>query len=201
MKINRWVLLLMIVFITSCKTSPPILISEHNEALSKSVYATSDALSVSRVDLAITFANESTRLVNPPKERVSIKPIPNKKGQRTIILPEEFKDKQVILVNSEEYNNILKEQEIAKQIKEENQAIIEQIKITDKELRRQTELKIYLAKEVNQLRETVSEKEGQISARNDLILYLSLALGSVIILIIAYITLKIKGLLPSFLLF
>jgi len=95
----------------------------------------------------------------------------------------------------------LKVQELSNQIKKENEDYKEQIEKTDKELRRQIELKIYLGKRVQELTNIVSEKQGEIEARNKLILYLSLALGAFITLVVAYVALKIKGLLPSFLLF
>lgn len=194
------VLIYIVLFCIGCHTNEPPIV-ERNEALSSAVYATGDALNVSRIDVAIAYAKESMRLVEPPSVRKIIKPIPNKKGQTTIVLPEELKDKPVLVVNSEEYNELLKTQEISVQIKKENEEYKQQIKTTDKELRRQIELKIYLGKKVQELTKEVSEKEGEIDARNKLIMYLFLALGTLIALVVAYVALKIKGLLPSFLLF
>lgn len=193
-------LLCIILFCVGCHTNEPP-VTERNEALSTAVYATGDALNVSRIDVAIAYAKESMRLVEPPAVRKIIKAIPNKKGQVTIVLPEELKDKPVLVVNSDEYKELLKVQELSNQIKKENEDYKEQIEKTDKELRRQIELKIYLGKRVQELTNIVSEKQGEIEARNKLILYLSLALGAFITLVVAYVALKIKGLLPSFLLF
>jgi hypothetical protein len=48
---------------------------KQSEAVSQSVYATKDSIDSARIDLAQQYINETTRIINPPKKRIPIKPI------------------------------------------------------------------------------------------------------------------------------
>jgi hypothetical protein len=48
---------------------------KQSEAVSQSVYATKDSIDNARIDLAQQYINETTRIINPPKKRIPIKPI------------------------------------------------------------------------------------------------------------------------------
>jgi hypothetical protein len=120
--------LLLLSFAILLLTSCTVYTEKQSEALSRSVYATKDSLDNARLDLADTYVNESVRIVKPPKKRIEIQPVYKKttidtissqskvkptiiNKQRVLIIPEKYKNDTVVVVSSEEYQQLLKDKE------------------------------------------------------------------------------------------
>jgi hypothetical protein len=100
---------LCLFVIPSCNTTA----KKQREAISQAVYATHDSLNVGRVDLSKKYIGEATKLVPPPKMRITVKPAlrtdATGKSEKVVILPEEFNKREVITVNSPEFDKLLAE--------------------------------------------------------------------------------------------
>jgi hypothetical protein len=193
-------LFLVCLFFSSCT----VYTEKQSEALSRTVYATKDSLDHARIDLAERYSVESTRLVKPPKKRIDIKPVykknidvlasQNKKSpqfidkQRVVIIPEKYKSDTVVVVNSKEYENLLKEKEIYEQMKKDLDELSFARSQVDEELIRQMDYKDKMIKDLNIMQKKLVEKDLAILQRNIIIVGL-------IILIAAAIYLRIKGVL------
>jgi hypothetical protein len=195
-----FLLFLSCLFFSSCT----VYTEKQSEALSRTVYATKDSFDHARLDLAEIYSVESTRLVKPPKKRIDIKPVykknidvlasQNKKSpqfidkQRVVIIPEKYKSDTVVVVNSKEYENLLKEKEIYEQMKKDLDELSFARSQVDEELIRQMEYKDKMIKDLNIMQKKLVEKDLAILQRNIIIVGL-------IILIAAAIYLRIKGVL------
>jgi hypothetical protein len=190
----------ILLFLNSCT----VYTEKQSEALSRSVYATKDSLDNARVDLADTYANESTRIVKPPKQRIDIKPIYKKNidtiasqskvkptiinKQRVLIIPEKYKNDTVVVVSSEEYQKLLKDKETYAQIEKDNASILETKKLVDGELIRQMEYNDKMIKDLNIMQKKLVEKDLAILQRNIAIIFLLVIMGGATYL-------RIKGIL------
>jgi len=190
----------ILLLLNSCT----VYTEKQSEALSRSVYATKDSLDNARLDLADTYSNESTRIVKPPKQRIDIKPVYKKNidnissqskakptiinKQRVLIIPEKYKNDTVIVVSSEEYQQLLKDKETYEQIEKDNANIIEAKKEVDQELIRQMEYNDKMVKDLNIMQKKLVEKDLAILQRN-----ITIILLICIIIIATY--LRIKGIL------
>ena len=196
--------LLLFCFILLSLNSCTVYTEKQSEALSRSVYATKDSLDNARLDLADTYSNESTRIVKPPKNRIEIKPVYKKNidnissqskvkptiinKQRVLIIPEKYKNDTVVVVSSEEYQQLLKDKETYEQIEKDNANIIEAKKEVDQELIRQMEYNDKMIKDLNIMQKKLVEKDLAILQRNLIIILLIALIG-----IATY--LRIKGIL------
>jgi DICT domain-containing protein len=181
---------------------------KQSEALSRAVYATKDSLDTARIDTAITYSTEAGRIVKPPKHRIPIEsvyqkivttipvttssakpktPIPINK-QRVLIIPEQYKNDTAIVVNSEEYQQLLKDKQIFEQLKSDLKNEQKFKKEVDEELQRQKEYAEKMVKDLNIMQKKLVEKDLAILKRNIVIVIL-LALGA------AGIYLRMKGIL------
>jgi len=188
----------ILLFLNSCT----VYTEKQSEALSRSVYATKDSLDNARLDLADTYANESTRLVRPPKQRIDIKAVYKKNvdnssnivkptiinKQRVLIIPEKYKNDTVVVVSSEEYQQLLKDKETHDQIEKDNYSLVETKKLIDQELIRQMEYNDKMIKDLNIMQRKLVEKDLAILHRNILIVILILTIGGATYL-------RIKGIL------
>ena len=188
----------ILLFLNSCT----VYTEKQSEALSRSVYATKDSLDNARLDLADTYANESTRLVRPPKQRIDIKAVYKKNvdnssnivkptiinKQRVLIIPEKYKNDTVVVVSSEEYQQLLKDKETHDQIEKDNYSLVETKKLIDQELIRQMEYNDKMIKDLNIMQRKLVEKDLAILNRNILIVILILTIGGATYL-------RIKGIL------
>jgi hypothetical protein len=181
-----------------------IYTEKQSEALSRAVYATKDSLESARVDLADKYSTESTRIVKPPKQRIEIQPIYKKhidnitssskvkptivNKQRVIIVPEKYKNDTLVVVSSEEYQQLLKDKQTYAQIEKDNINLIETKKVVDEELIRQQEYNNKIIADLNIMQKKLVEKELAILRRNVIIACLIGAIG-------AGIYLRIKGVL------
>lgn len=93
----------------SCQTAA----KKQQEAIRQTVYATHDSLEAGRVDLGKKYIGEAVRLVPPPKKRVEVKPVfktgISGKSEQIVILPETLSKKEVISVNTPEFEKLLAE--------------------------------------------------------------------------------------------
>lgn len=196
--------LLLFCFILLSLNSCTVYTEKQSEALSKSVYATKDSLDNARIDLADHYANESTRLVRPPKKRIDIQPIYKKNidnitssskvtptvinKQRVIVVPEKYKNDTLVVVSSEEYQQLLKDKETYAQIEKDNANLIETKNAVDQELIRQMEYNDKMIKDLNQMQRKLVEKDLAILQRNVAIIFL-------LVIITGATYLRIKGIL------
>jgi len=190
---NTLIITLLSLFLTSCT----VYTEKQSEVLSQNVYATKDSIEQARIDLADSYINEVTRIVKPPKTRVEIKGIyqtptsPDKVNttkERIVIVPEKYKNDKVIVVNSLEYETLLKDKAIASQLQKDNANLVKIKNDTDKELQKQAEYTNKMVKDLNEL-------QKQILKKNITILRLSIALGTVLLVFAGAIYLRIKGIL------
>lgn len=154
----RVFLLLSLLLLTGCKTRE-VYIEKNSEALSQAVYASDDSVKAGRFDLTGKYTGEATRLITPPKQRIPIKPIQKKFETKTInpttgkeeihiewknyaLIPEDLRDKKVVLVGTKEYADLLQDAGIALQLemdvnyyKTHAQAIDKQLQVNEGNLK------------------------------------------------------------------
>jgi tRNA(Ile2) C34 agmatinyltransferase TiaS len=172
--------------------------------LSRVVYATKDSLESARIDLADKYSTESTRLVKPPKNRIDVRAVYKKNidnvtssnkatptiinKQRVIVVPEKYKNDTLVVVSSEEYQQLLKDKETFAQIEKDNAQLIETKNVVDQELVRQMEYNDKMVRDLNIMQKKLVEKDMVILQRNILIIVLLAAIGGATYL-------RIKGIL------
>jgi hypothetical protein len=177
---------------------------KQSEALSRTVYATKDSLDVARIDLADKYANEATRIVRPPKNRINVQPVYKKNidvissqskvkptivnKQRVVVIPEKYRNDTVVVVSSEEYQQLLKDKETFEQIEKDMVNITETKLAVDQELIRQMEYNDKMIKDLNIMQKKLIEKDLAILQRNVVIVLLLAAIGAATYL-------RIKGIL------
>lgn len=153
---------------------------KQSEALSQNVYATNDSLNKARVDLAYYYSDQTTRLVKVPKKRIPIQSVyqagevvkDTKAGEKTrvVIVPSQYKDDKVVVVDSVEYQDLLKVKAIAEQLKKDNVNLVNAKENTDKELAKQAEYTNKMVKDLNHLQAEVYKKDLAILWRNIIII-------------------------------
>ena len=167
---------------------------KQTEAVSQSVYATKDSIDLARIDLAENYINETTKLINPPKKRIAIsaiyqKPLEvNGSKQRIAIVPEQYKNDKVVVINTTDYDNLLKDKDIAIQLKKDNESLTKARMEFDAERTRQQEMQNKMVKDLNIMQKKLVEKDL-------IILKLNVELISVIAIFAGAIYLRIKGVL------
>ena len=177
---------LSMLFLTSCT----VYTEKQSEALSRSVYATKDSIDYARIDLADYYISESIRLVRPPKERVSIQSVYKKdevstekkvdtvvNKQRVLLIPEKYKSDKVITVNSQEYEQLLKDKETSIQLEKDFTSITKTKQLVDAELVRQMEYNDKMIKDLNIMQKKLVEKDLAILQRNIIIVALLTSIG------------------------
>lgn len=144
-------------FVNGCT----VYTEKQSEAVSQSVYATKDSIDLARIDLAESYINETTKFINPPKKRIQInaiyqKPISvNDSKQRIVIVPEQYKNDKVVVVNSTDYENLLKDKEIAAKLKKDNEALTKAKVDFDKERQKQKEMTDKMVIKLNEQQKTI----------------------------------------------
>ena len=182
-------ILLLTLLFTGCT---PKFIEKQSEPLKQAVYGVNDSLDKGRIDLAWYFSNETTRLVSPPTKRIDIKgvyqtlPVTNNAtGSRVVILPEGLKGDKVVVSNTDEYKELLKNKDIAKQLQDE---LVEKNKFTDTVIKQQQDnekIQSDLLLAYNHSQEVIAKKDTAIWFRNFVILGLLILIGGYIGLRIA----------------
>lgn len=172
---------LVLMLLNGCVT-----FSEKNsEALSVVVYATKDSIDNSRVDLAEKYSTEATRLVKPPKKRVEIKPVIEKKEKKTIV-PFSYKNDEVIAFGSDRYDLLLKNIEINKQLESDKIALQNTIKDVDKELSEQYRINNQMILTINSQKEELLKKDKVILQRDLQIVRMWIFITSLVVAICGY---------------
>jgi len=183
------ILIATVFFISGCA---PKFIEKQSEPLKQAVYGVNDSLDKGRIDLAWYYSNETTRLVTPPAERIEIKgvyqtlPVTNNAtGSRVVILPEGLKGDKVVVSNTDEYKELLKNKETAKQLQDE---LLSKTKFTEKIIKQQKDnekVQSDLLNAYNDGQKTIAKKDSAIWLRNFIILGLLGLIGAYIGLRIA----------------
>jgi hypothetical protein len=190
----------ILLFLNSCT----VYTEKQSEALSRSVYATKDSMDAARIDLADRYVNEATRIVKPPKKRIDIQPVYKKNidtissqskakptiinKQRVVVIPEKYKNDTVVVVSSDEYQQLLKDKETYQQIEKDMQNLSETKQVVDEELIRQLEYNDKMIKDLNIMQKKLVEKDLAILQRNIIIIVLLTS-------IVGATYLRIKGIL------
>ena len=169
----------------------PKYIEKQSEPLKQAVYGVNDSLDKGRIDLAWYYSNETTRLVSPPAKRIDVKgvyqtlPVKNSDGNRVVILPEGLKGDKVVVSNTDEYKELLKNKDIAKQLQSE---LEEKTKFTDTVIKQQQineKIQSDLLNSYNDAQKTIAKKDSAIWFRNFVILGLLVLIGGYVGLRIA----------------
>lgn len=197
-----------IFFICLLFTSCAVYTIKQSEALSKSIYHANDSFDKGRFDLVDTSLNEATRLAKPPKERIPVDEIiiqpktnqdisPNvlgsnaekiTTGERTIIIPERFKGINVVVVNSDEYMDLLKDKRIHIQLKNDHENLIKLKQEVDSEL-------INISENSEKLVNANNSLMTEIQKKNYSILRAHIITTILVLIIVGGIYLRIKGIL------
>lgn len=200
---NKYFFFLLFLLLPACT----VYTEKQSEAISQTVYATKDSLDKARIDLADEFANQSTRLIKPPKKRIQIESVykqvipvvasqskPEKgtkvpvNKQRVIIIPEKYKNDTVVVVSSEEYQQLLKDKQVFAQLEKDFKNLTDLRTIVDQELIKQKEYNDKMIKDLNIMQKKLVEKDLAILQRNIVIVVLLLTIGGATYL-------RIKGIL------
>lgn len=182
--------LLFVLTLMSC--APTKYIPKDSEPLSKAVYATSDSIDLGRIDLADQYAKQAKTLVEPPKQTILIKPLVSKSTSKSvaknnvIVIPSSLKGMQVIVVGSQEYEDLLKIKENAEVMEKDVEILKKQIEETRKAFREQYEAKSQLLKDYEKLVLDLKDKQLALIRRNIIIGGMSLLIG-------VYIFIKVKN--------
>ena len=192
----------LLLFLTSCA----VYTEKQSQSLSRAVYATRDSFEKARIDLATQYASEAARIVKPPKNKIEIKPIyktvtvpviassakpktPAHIGkQRVLVIPDEYKNDTVVVVNSDEYQQLLKDKEIFEQLKRDHEQTLKFKNEVDEELARQEAYANKMIQDLNRMQKQLVEKDLAILKRNIIIAILLLSIGGATYL-------RIKGIL------
>jgi hypothetical protein len=183
---KKAVLILGLLTLASCT----YYTEKQSEALSQNVYATSDSLNSKRVDLAYYYSNETTKLVKVPKHRIAIQPVYEaekvvktaQSGGKTqvVIVPDKYKGDKIVVVGSTEYQELLKDRDIRKQLERDNANLKKSGEVTQKELKHQQEMHDTIIKNAQTLQIRVYKLEVGIWKRNVAIIGLSLLIAGYI---------------------
>ena len=173
------------VFFSSCT----VYTEKQSEALSQAVYATKDSIDCGRFELADDYSTQSTRLVKPPKKRIEVVPIykpqivpthsnkvtktpTNDFSKRTVVVPPRFGGDPVIVVGTQEYEDLLKISSVSEQIKRDNENLNRLKNDLDKELQNQYAMRDKMVEELTQLQKQIVEKDLSLLRKNIIIVTL-----------------------------
>lgn len=196
-----------LILLTSCT----FYTEKQSEILSQSTYAVKDSLEQGRFDLAEKYSDQTIRIVKPPQKRITINPIlenlpsgsfisqpppltiynppPNiNEKRRVIIVPERFKNDPVVAVNSIEYEKLLLDQEIHKQLQKDHENLLKNKQEVEQELIKQEKYRNQMIIDLNKMQKQLVEKDLAILKRNVIITIMFLLMG-------AGVYLRIKGIL------
>ena len=161
---HRYSILIIFFLLLSC--SSPIIIPQHSETLSQSIHATKDSLDLERVDLAYKYASASAILVPVPKNKILISPIIKTKlsgeRERSIIVPESYKGKNVVVVGSIEWDGLLLEANNSKIYKEDLEKYQNITTELTKEIQRQMEAAARAQKLIDDMKLEISELKAKL---------------------------------------
>jgi hypothetical protein len=200
--IARLICVTVLLLLVSCT----VYTEKQSQALSRAVYATRDSFERARIDLANSYASEAARIVKPPKNKIEISsvfkdvtipvvasqakpktPIPVNK-QRVLVIPEQYKNDTVVVVNTEEYQQLLKDKQTFEQLKKDFKQTLKFKAEVDNELAKQEAYANQMIVDLNKMQKQIVEKNLAILQRNIIIIGLLAAIGGATYL-------RIKGIL------
>ena len=198
---NHWLFLIVavIVFFTPSCT---VYTEKQSEALSQAVYLADDSFELGRFDVTDVSLDNAIRIVKPPKKKIEIKSIERfvtnelipsatpagTKAERIIIVPEKFKNQQVIVVNSTEYQQLLKDKKIFEQLQTDHKALVKLKTDIEQELAKQVAYNNKMIDDLNKMQKELILKRLHILKLYIVIVVMGLAMGGGIYL-------RMKGIL------
>lgn len=181
----------------SCTTTK--YVEKQSEELSRSVYAVKDSLGSARFDLAEKYSNESARLVTPPKQRIKIESIVKTNGgnqtERVALLPQSNKKDKVVLVDSVEYQDLIKDARISDQLKVDVENWNLYSKEVDKQLTEQYKIQNDMVVKIQDLEKQILQKDKKLLQKDLAILWRNITIISLIGIMGVAVYLRIKGVL------
>jgi hypothetical protein len=173
-----------------------------SEILSRAVFHADDSFDRGRFDLTDQALDQAVRIAKPPKIRIAVEEILvssnatanqtvsnlKKTNQRTIIVPAKFRDTSVIVVGTTEYENLLRDKEILKQLNQDYKALEELKLAVDNELIKKAENAEKLVTDINKMQVKVAEGDTALLKRN-------IVIAVLVSLIVGGVYLRIKGIL------
>ncbi len=194
---NNILISILSLLMVSCTTTK--YVEKQSEELSRSVYAVKDSLDSARFDLAEKYSNESTRLVNPPKQRIKIQSIVRTNGgnqtERVALLPQSNKKDKVVLVDSMEYQDLVNDARVSDQLKLDNENLNLYSKEVDKQLTEQYKIQNDMVVKIQDLEKQILEKDKKLLQKDLAILWRNITILSLIGVIGVATYLRIKGIL------
>ena len=135
--------LTILFLITACSSVP---VYKQSPEINTAAAAIKDSLDAARVDLAISYSDNLITLTTPPEKRIKIEPI-YKNGKRVAIIPDKYKEDNVVVVGTEEWSNLIRIKEVVLQLANDKTNLNAQIESTKEELIKQQKLKEQLAED------------------------------------------------------
>jgi hypothetical protein len=199
-----WIKPVLVVFVFLTLTSCVVYTEKQSEALSQAVYLAEDSFELGRFDVTDVSLDETVRLVKPPKIRIEINSLeksqsvqstnnsaaalvkPNK--ERVIVVPSRFKNLEVVVVGTVEYERLMQDQKIFNQLQLEHIKLKKLKNDVDEEIKKQQEMNNKMVIELNECQKALISK-------NLLILRLQITIVLLIAAIGGGIYLRMKGIL------
>jgi hypothetical protein len=176
----------LVIFLASCT----YYTERQSEAVSQNVYAANDSLSKARVDLAWFYSNETTKFIKPPKHPIKINSIyeagsvvkGSKDGDKTrvVIVPDQYKGDKVVVVNSVDYQALLKDRDTKKLLEQDNNNMQKQLTVNNAQLVKLAEMKDKMVADLNHLQAEVYKKDAIIFKEALAIVFLLIIIGGYI---------------------
>ena len=177
------ILMLVISFLLlSCRNTPVIIASPE---VSRTAYAIKDSFDNARIDLADGYSSHLVQLVTPPKDSIVISPI-IRDGKRVAIIPDKYRNDNVVVVGTTEWNNLLTIKDVVVQLANDKTNLNAELLRIHEEVRQQQEVKEKLAADNINLTKELKEYKNALLKRTLYLIGLIGAIGG-------YVYLKIKG--------
>jgi len=168
-----------LIFLTLFLTSCTVYTEKQSEAVSKNVYAVNSSLEKARIDMAWFYSNETTKFIKPPKNPIKVNSIyeSDKSKTRVVVVPDQYKNDKVVVVGSDDYQNLLKDRDIKRIFEEDNIQKAKQIENDNKELEKQKKMSDKMVIDLNHLQQQIYKKDLAILWRNVIIISLLILIG------------------------
>lgn len=181
---KKIILILIFCFFGSCKTST--VITAPSSEIAVTATAIRDSFDSARIDLADNYSNALTQLIIPPSKRIQIEPI-YKNGKRVAIIPDKYREDNVVIVGTNDWNDLVKIKEVVTQLNADKTNLHTQILNIREELNKQQEIKEKLAADNNTLQIQIKDVK---SSNFKLHVYL----WGMVLVILSYLYFKLKPL-------
>lgn len=145
MKVSTFAIFSLFLLFSGCS----VYTEKQSESVSRNVYATNDSIAKQRIDLAQFYSNQTTKFIKPPKKPIKIESVYLQDKNRVVIVPAEYKNDKVVVVESAEYQELLKDSNIKQQLQREAAQKDDQLKFDNIELQKQKEMSDKMVKDLN----------------------------------------------------